>query len=303
MSETPLQKVSKGNKVHLTDLIVQAFYGGERDKWLGLHTFCASGVRTHSTNRKKNPMALTTDLSFFKALAQSTNNEIRKNESAADFCERIYYASDYPSFWEIVARNFKVLPTLTANRQVGELQKWGRTLLMMPFWHVVLTRSWNKSSLETKSFLRGKNGDNIRAQLEGLQVLKNYLGVFYALQGSVGLTEILNPRGLLPTTLGGRKARTSYFLGNVNQPNMKKLKLMKDCIDQISQLVELNGGMIDQMNQDKDIDLFWFKIVEQKRKDAELAIKRRQLAIDEMRNNREIQQLDLKKMRYRHMQW
>ena len=52
-----------------------------------------------------------------------------------------------------------------------ELQKWGRTLLMLPFWHLVLTGGWNKASLRTKARIRGKKGENIRAQLEALQAL------------------------------------------------------------------------------------------------------------------------------------
>ena len=49
--------------------------------------------------------------------------------------------------------------------------------------------------------------------------------------------------------------------------------MMHDCIQQISQLVELNGGMIDQMNKDDKIDEWWFKM--------------ERLSIDEERNKRE----------------
>ena len=68
---------------------------------------------------------------------------------------------------------------------------------------------------------------------------------------------------------------------------MRKLKMMHDCIQQISQLVELNGGMIDQMNKDDKIDLWWFKMEEKKREKEKLQIQRRRLAIDEQRNSRE----------------
>lgn len=264
-NDNTLQKAAKSKQksIDLTKLVVDAFFNGKRKSWLGVHDFCKS-MRSKSEDSE-----LTTDLSFFKSLAAKARVKLRKNESVADYCERIYYESDYPSIWELIKRNFNILPTLTANRQVVELQKWGRTLLMLPFWHLVLTGGWNKASLRTKARIRGKKGENIRAQLEGLQALKNYLSVFYSMRGSVGLAEILSPRRLLH----GRQARTSYFLGRVNKTNMRKLKMMHDCIQQISQLVELNGGMIDQMNKDDKIDEWWFKM--------------ERLAIDEERNKRE----------------
>ena len=194
-NDNTLQKAAKSKQksIDLTKLVVDAFFNGKRKSWLGVHDFCKS-MRSKSEDSE-----LTTDLSFFKSLAAKARVKLRKNESVADYCERIYYESDYPSIWELIKRNFNILPTLTANRQVVELQKWGRTLLMLPFWHLVLTGGWNKASLRTKARIRGKKGENIRAQLEGLQALKNYLSVFYSMRGSVGLAEILNPRALLPS--------------------------------------------------------------------------------------------------------
>jgi hypothetical protein len=273
-------------KVNLTKLVVDAFFGSNRQLWLGISDFC---LKLSKPKSKKYPLAITRNLSFFRELALKTKSApMKPEETARDYCQRVVYHADYPTMWELLTKNLRLIPTLTANQQVKQLQKQGRILLMLPFWHMVLTQSWNDASPKQKVEIRGKNGQNIELQLEALQTLKNNLHVFYSLRGSVGLAEYLSPRVLLPAFVGGRKARTSYFLGRVSKQNMKVLESMLACVTQISMLVEFNGGMISQLKTDKDVAYWYFKVDEQKRENEKLQIKRRELWLKEQQNTREM---------------
>ena len=282
---TGLTAAVQKDKVNLTKLVVDAFFGSNRQLWLGISDFCLKLAKPKS---KKYPLALTRNLSFFRELASKTKSApMKPEETARDYCQRVVYHADYPTMWELLTKNLRLIPTLTANQQVKQLEKQGRILLMLPFWHMVLTQSWNDASPQQKVEIRGENGQNIELQLEALQTLKNNLHVFYSLRGSVGLAEYLSPRALLPVSIGGRKARTSYFLGRVSKQNMKLLESMLACVSQISMLVEFNGGMISQLKTDKDVAYWHFKVDEQKRENEKLKIKRRELWLNEQKNVRE----------------